>query len=97
MSTTETLSHLLYAMRHGDKLVETLLHGRHGSPFEGMGASGLLDRATMSDRRFWTGAAIGAAAILALSAIVSARNEPLVEEKDGEAPEGMARKMNGHQ
>jgi len=44
-----------------------------------------------------TGAAIGAAAILAISAIVSTRNEPLVEEKDGEAPEGMAKKMNGHQ
>ena len=26
MSTTETLTHLLYAMRHGDNLVETLLH-----------------------------------------------------------------------
>lgn len=55
MSSTETLSHLLHAMRHGDKLVEILLHGCHGSPFEGMNASGLLDCATMSDRRFWTG------------------------------------------
>jgi hypothetical protein len=40
MSSTETLSHLLHAMRQGDKLVEILLHGRHGSPFEGMNASG---------------------------------------------------------
>jgi len=41
-------------MRHGDKLFETLLHGRRVSPFEGMSASGLLDRAIVSDRRFWT-------------------------------------------
>jgi len=27
MSPNETLAHLLHAMRHGDKLVETLLHG----------------------------------------------------------------------
>jgi hypothetical protein len=94
MSSTDTLAHFFHAMRHGDKLVETLLHGGHGSPFEGMG-NGLLDRATMSDRRFWTGAAIGAAAILAYAAIVSKRTEPLASGSGGVKADGAEKRMNG--
>ncbi|ADP69662.1 hypothetical protein Rvan_0376 [Rhodomicrobium vannielii ATCC 17100] len=85
MSYDDTLSNLLHAMRHGDKLVEQLLHGAHGSPFDPVSQVGLLDRATVSDRRFWTGAAIGAAAVLVAAAVRNKRTVTIMED-DPKAP-----------
>ncbi|WKW50832.1 hypothetical protein [Rhodomicrobium lacus] len=97
MSYDDTLSNLLHAMRHGDKLVEQLLHGSHGSPFDPMAQVGLLDRATVSDRRFWTGAAIGAAAVLVAAAVRNKRTATVVEDdRNAPATDGdRLRKSNG--
>jgi len=97
MSYDDTLSNLLHAMRHGDKLVEQLLHGSHGSPLDPMAQVGLLDRATVSDRRFWTGAAIGAAAVLVAAAVRNKRTATVVgDDRDAPATDGdRLRKSNG--
>ncbi|MBT3070649.1 hypothetical protein KKP04_07195 [Rhodomicrobium sp. Az07] len=97
MSYDDTLSNLLHAMRHGDKVAEQLLHGSNGSLFDPMAQVGLLDRATVSDRRFWTGAAIGAAAVLVAVAVRNRKALTIVKD-DGDAPltngEGL-RRSNG--
>ncbi|WP_133256010.1 hypothetical protein [Rhodopseudomonas palustris] len=81
MSADDAIHDLLHALKKGDHLVEALLHGgRRGSPFEALRAAGLIDRTSLADRRFWTGVAIGSAAMLALSAVAGARREPPVPE-----------------
>lgn len=89
MSDDDVFLGLLHAMRHGDKIVEELMQGVQGTPFAQVAQSGLLDRDTVSDRRFWTGAALGAAAVLAVAATQSRR-------KKTAQPNAVARKKNGH-
>lgn len=96
MSDDDILFGLLNAINRGDKLAEQLLHGDHGSPLAQLTQAGLLDRAIVSDRRFWTGAALGAAAVLVMAAARTKLPSASAREEDAPLQNGSrARKTNG--
>lgn len=90
---------LLNAIGRGDKLAEQLLDGSQGSPLAPLAHlkdAGLLDRTIVSDRRFWTGAALGAAAVLVMAVARTKQANASVREEDAPLQNGSApRKSNG--
>lgn len=95
MSDDDIFSSLIHALRHGDKVAEQLLNGGLAAPFSQFAKAALPDRAIMTDRRFWTGAALGAAAVLAMTAAKANRNKGSVKDSDAPLSNPPPRKTNG--
>ncbi|BBF94093.1 hypothetical protein [Blastochloris tepida] len=76
MSQDDLFEGLARGLRRAGHIVDELMDERGPRPFRGGRAAGLLDRRTLANRQFWTGAALGAAAILTLAAIAGRRGTP---------------------
>ena len=96
MSHDDVLFGLLNAINRGDKLAEQLLHGGQGLPLAQLNEAGLLDRGVVSNRHFWTGAALGVAAVLVMVAARTKLPNTSVREEGEPLQNGSRpRKTNG--
>ncbi|KAA5602860.1 hypothetical protein [Blastochloris sulfoviridis] len=75
MSQDDLFEGLARGVRRAGHIVDELMDDHAPRRFRG-GAAGLLDRRTLASRKFWTGAALGAAAVLTLAAIAGRRGAP---------------------
>lgn len=67
MPQDDLVNTLVHGARRAGRVVDELMERPPGALLPG---GGFLDRGTLNSRSFWTGAALGAAAVLALAAVL---------------------------
>jgi hypothetical protein len=73
MSQDDLVHNLLRGARRAGHLVDEMMDR---PPTALLPGGGFLDRGTLASRSFWTGAALGACAVLALAAVLRERGRP---------------------
>ncbi|ALK08942.1 hypothetical protein [Blastochloris viridis] len=71
MSNDDVFTGLLHSVRRAGHLFDEMMEERPATLLPGRG---FVDRNTLASRSFWTGAALGAAAVLTLAAVVGRRD-----------------------
>lgn len=85
MSQDDLINGLMRGARRAGHLVDELMDK---PPTALLPGGGVLDRSTLASRSFWTGAALGAAAVLAFTAVVGRRGGPARSPADPTRTQG---------